>query len=105
MYSDNDILFPHSVISSMRDVRNGTWSGIVDEVTDKPETSAETLGFMSLMIDINGCLDCETDSFRAMRGCGNCARQALRRCKFSDDELAQKYAARVERMRALGLDE
>ena len=46
---------------------------------------------MLLMIRINGCMACETDSYRAMRGCTACAHQTLRRYKGDDDELIGIY--------------
>ncbi len=99
MYSDNEILFPHYAIPALRNTRDGQWAQLIDDLEDKPETSPEILGLMSLMIDLNGCLTCETDSFRAMRGCTACAKQTLRRCKDSDEELLRLYRQRVAQMR------
>lgn len=99
MYSDNEILFPHYAIPALRNTRGGRWAQLVDELEDKPETSPEILGLMSLMIDLNGCLTCETDSFRAMRGCTACAKQTLRRCKDSDEDLLRCYQACMTQMR------
>ena len=101
LYSDNEILFPHYAIPALRDTRDGKWAQLIDQLEDKAQTSAEVLGLMSMMIKINGCLTCETDSFRAMRGCTACARQALRRCKDSDQELIGNFQAEVRAMRAL----
>jgi len=42
---------------------------------------------------------CETDSFRAMRGCDACAIQTLRRYKGSDRELMQSYQSALEDIR------
>ncbi len=99
LYSDNEILFPHYAIPALRNTRNGQWAQLVDKLEGKPETSPEVLGLMSLMIDLNGCLSCETDSFRAMRGCTACAKQTLRRCKESDEELLRLVHERVTQMR------
>ncbi len=99
MYSDNEILFPHYAIPALRNTRCGKWAQLVDELEGKPETSPEVLGLMSLMIDLNGCLSCETDSFRAMRGCTACAKQTLRRCKDSDEDLLRSVQQRVTHMR------
>ncbi|MXX83699.1 MAG: hypothetical protein F4Y70_09610 [Chloroflexi bacterium] len=104
MYSVNEILFPHYAIPALRNTRGEQWAQLVDELDGKPDASAEVLGLMSLMIDLNGCLSCETDSFRAMRGCAPCAKQALRRCKDSDEELLRAYQERVKMMRDNCLD-
>ncbi len=104
MYSDNEILFPHYAIPALRNTRDGKWAQLIDQLENKAQTSAEVIGLMSMMIKLNGCLACETDSYRAMRGCTPCARQTLRRCKDSDEELISEYRAEVARMRALDLD-
>jgi hypothetical protein len=44
-----------------------------------------------MMIRLDGCLSCETDSYRAMRGCVACAQQTLRRFKASDEELVERF--------------
>lgn len=99
MYTTNDILFPHKSIAALRDVRGPRWRTLVERVVTLPETHEETLAFMLLMIRLNGCLSCETDSYRAMRGCTSCSQQVLRRCKQSDDELLAEYAATLDEVR------
>ena len=96
MYTNNEIMFPHHVISSLRHARGDKWQQLIDQVANKPETSIEVLALMSLMIQLNGCMQCETDSYRAMRGCTACAQQTLRRYSGNDDELIQKYEAELE---------
>lgn len=104
MYTDNEILFPHYVIPALRNIRGEKWAKLIDHVSKQPENSAEVLAFMSMMINLNGCLPCETDSYRAMRGCSACAQQTLRRHKESDDELITKYEAELEAIRAYAVD-
>jgi hypothetical protein len=65
MYTKNEIMFPHHVISSLRHARGDKWQRLIDQVANKPETSVEVLALMSLMIQLNGCMQCETDSYRA----------------------------------------
>jgi hypothetical protein len=36
-------------------------------------------------------MECETDSYRAMRGCAMCAMQTLRRYKGTDQDLLTRY--------------
>ena len=106
MYTDNEILFPHYAIPTLRHSRGERWRKLVDKLSHKEETSPEALGLMSVMIDLNGCLACETDSYRAMRGCHACARQTLRRFAGSDDELIGRYEGSVAecRQQAAGAD-
>lgn len=99
MYTDNEILFPHYAIPALRHVRGEKWAQLIEKLSQKEETSAETLALMTVMIELNGCLPCETDSYRAMRGCAACAKQTLRRFEGSDGELIGRYQSRVAEFR------
>lgn len=96
MYTDNALLFPHHAIRALRHTRGPLWQDLVERVTNLPETHDETLAFMLMMIRLNGCLGCETDSYRAMRGCPACALQTLRRYKGTDEELLLTYHRALE---------
>ncbi len=103
MYADNEILFPHYAIPALRNTRGEPWRHLIDKISAKSETSIEVIALMSVMIELNGCLGCETDSYRAMRGCTPCAQQTLRRFKGSDQELIRLYESSVARLRELDL--
>lgn len=100
MYTSNEIMFPAYVIGSLRNSRGAEWRKLIDRLLALPETHEEVLAFMLLMIRMNGCMECETDSYRAMKGCDACALQTLRRHKASDEELLSAYAAALEDIRA-----
>ena len=91
MYTKNELMFPPTVIPLLRDQRGPEWQKLVDRVLTLEEDHPEVLAFVLLMIRLDGCLECETDSYRAMRGCNNCAIQTLRRLKTSDKELLRQY--------------
>lgn len=91
MYTNNDILFPHRVIASLRDKRGDQWTALVDHVMSLPENHEDTLAFMLMMIRLNNCMSCETDSYRAMRGCETCALQTLKRFREADEVLLARY--------------
>jgi hypothetical protein len=91
MYTANELMFPPEQIAQLRDMRGPDWQCLVDRVANLPDTHEEKLAFLLMMIRINGCIDCETDSFRAMRGCDQCAIQTLRRYKGSDADLLKLY--------------
>jgi len=55
---------------------------------------------MLMMIRLDGCMCCETDSYRAMRGCGACAHQTLRRYKGTDAELLGLFEIALQEVRA-----
>lgn len=100
MYTDNELLFPHQVIKSLRGLRGPEWDTLVERITQLPETHEETLAFMLMMVRLNGCMACETDSYRAMRGCTACSQQTLRRYKGEDSELLELYQDALEDMQA-----
>jgi hypothetical protein len=91
MYAKNELLFPTYVIPLLRSLRGEEWRRLVDRVVSLPETHPERLAFSLMMIHLDGCMECETDSYRAMRGCAMCATQTLRRFKGSEGELLKAY--------------
>jgi hypothetical protein len=99
MYADNELLFPHHAISSLARLRGAQWQALVERIVSLPENHEETLAFMLMMIRLNGCLACETDSYRAMRGCTACAVQTLRRFKADDSELLSNFEQALKEVR------
>jgi hypothetical protein len=91
MYAENEILFPPYAIPQLKEIRGDVWRELVERTTRLPEDHPECLAFSLMMIRLDGCLSCETDSYRAMRGCVACAQQTLRRFKGSDEELLQRF--------------
>lgn len=91
MYAENDLLFPYQAIPALRKLRGPQWQSLIERVMRLPETHEEPLALMLMMIRLNGCVSCETDSYRAMKGCAACAIQTLRRHKGEDTELLTLY--------------
>src|SRR6185503_4495723 len=92
MYVNTEILFPNYVIPVLRDLRGDEWRKLIDRIVELPEEDPEVMAFVLLMMRLNGCMECETDSYRAMRGCAMCATQTLRRYHGSDRDLLKLYA-------------
>jgi hypothetical protein len=88
---DTDLLFPMRVIPSLADVRANAWQDLVTRVLACEDTSPQKIAFSLFMVKLAGCLGCSADSFRALRGCTQCARLAVKRYKGSDDELIAVY--------------
>ncbi len=91
MYTENDILFPYHSIPSLKHLRGNEWLHLVERVVELPESHEETIAFMMMMVRLNGCMACETDSYRAMRGCVACSQQTLKRYKGEDQELLDLF--------------
>ncbi len=94
--SDTDMLFPPRVIPRLVGLRGPEWRALVEHVSALPQSHPDTLGFMLMMVRINGCMTCHADSYRAMRGCTLCAQQAITRFKGSDHELVEHWRAAVQ---------
>lgn len=90
-HSDTEILFPMRVAPQLRDLRGAWWRDLVDRAVAAPDGSPEQLAFSLLLIRLNGCLTCHTDSHRAQRGCTICAFQSVRRYRGTDAELIELY--------------
>jgi len=96
-YSKYELLFTPHLIPTLRNLRGKEWEGLVDTLSDLPETHPDALAFSLMMIDLDGCLTCEMDSYRAQRGCAQCARQAVLSFKGSDIQLIRQFdKAKVE---------
>ena len=100
MYVNTEIMFPPNVIPSLRDACGPVWRGLVERVAPLAETHPESLAFSLMMIRLNGCLECETDSFRAMRGCAACAWQTVRRYRKNERELLRLYQVALKDVEA-----
>jgi hypothetical protein len=91
MYMRNELMFPPYAIPMLRDLRGPEWRELVEHVMSLPESDPDSLAFSLMMIRLDGCLTCETDGYRAMRGCILCATQTVRRFKGTDKELLKAY--------------
>jgi hypothetical protein len=91
MHPGSELLFPPYAIAPLKDLRGPRWEALVKRVAALPETHPDSLAFSLLMMRLDGCLTCETDSYKAMRGCVQCAIQTIRRFKECDGDLFELY--------------
>jgi hypothetical protein len=68
------------------------WDELVDTVINNGNKSIDHVAFVLMMIKLGGCVSCNADSFRAMKGCTQCAKQTIRRYRGDDRELLRIYA-------------
>ena len=99
MYQPNPIFFPADKISSLGNLRGVLWQSLVEEVISLPSDHEKVVAFVLFMVRLNKCLQCETDSYRALRGCQQCATQNLRRRKCNDDELIEQFDIALNNIR------
>ena len=99
MYMKTEILFPTQLITQLRDACGPGWRKLVEEVAGLPETHPDRMAFGLMMARLDGCLECETDSFRAMRGCSACALQTVRRYRNNERDLLALHKAALKDVR------
>ena len=90
--NDAEMLFPVRVIPQLQDLRGDQWRELVAEVAALPETDPKKLAFSLMMVRLDGCLSCQCDSYRAMRGCTLCAKTTIGRFKGSDRDLLKEFS-------------
>ena len=89
--SDTELLFPLRVIPALGDLRGSECQNLLERVSSPAASLVEQMGFVLMMVRIDGCVGCNADSFRAMKGCTLCARQNLKRYRGSDKDLVDLY--------------
>ena len=89
--SDAEMIFPSRVIPSLRDLRGAAWRTLIDQVASQPESAPDVLAFSLMMIRLNSCMSCHSDSYRAIRGCTACAQQIVARFKGTDGDLIAQW--------------
>jgi hypothetical protein len=91
IHTKAELLFPAHLIPSLRDLRGEEWRALIDHVSTLPETHLDSLAFVLMMIEIDGCLRCNSNNFKFLRGCFLCATQTVQSLKLSDAELIELY--------------
>jgi hypothetical protein len=99
MYTESDLFFPNSSIQNLRDLRGEVWQQLIDRLTPLPDEHEETIAFILMVAQLNKCFVCQTDSFRAMRGCLICLAQTLKRFSGTDEMLVEMYDCALESIR------
>jgi hypothetical protein len=87
-----DLLFPPYVISGLRNLRGSAWQDLVDRVNSIEYLAEERLSFVLMMVHLGGCITCQADSYKAMRGCALCSALTIKRFRGNDQDLLNKFA-------------
>jgi hypothetical protein len=87
MFNSNELFFPFSIISHLKTAYDDEWYRLVKTLEQLPESHPDVLAFILMMSKINGCVTCDTDRFRALKGCLACSFQTLRRMKDGREKI------------------
>jgi antitoxin component of RelBE/YafQ-DinJ toxin-antitoxin module len=96
--SDTELLFPTRVIASLGELRSDAWRTLVERVSSAGALPVEKEAFVLMMVRLGGCVGCNADSFRAMRGCTACGRQTIKRFKSDDQDLIDLFTQSCREM-------
>jgi len=86
-----DLLFPPYVVPSLKYLRGSMWQELIENLMNLNDLTRERLAFIHMMVNLSGCVTCQADSFKAMRGCSQCALVTIKRFRGNDRELIDKY--------------
>lgn len=91
IHAKAELLFPAHLIFTLRDLRGSEWRDLIDRVSTMPETHPDSLAFVLMMIELNGCMRCNSNNYKFLRGCYLCSTQAVQSFKGTDQELIDMY--------------
>jgi hypothetical protein len=89
--SDTELLFPLRVAPTLNTMRGEEWTTLLDQVSSAQASLADQMSIVLMMVRLDGCVGCSSDSFRAMKGCTQCARQNIKRFRGNDRELVELF--------------
>lgn len=89
--TDTELFFPIRVIPALRSVRGDEWAIFIDRFCAEDVEEVDQIAFTGMLVKMAGCAGCDADSFRAMRGCTQCAKLVLKRYKGTDRDLIAQF--------------
>ncbi len=87
-----DLIFPSRAIEVLRLQRGEAWEKLVEKIIKLPADDPEHIAFVLMMVRMSGCATCQSDSFRAMKGCSQCAVATVKRYKGLDQNLMELFS-------------
>lgn len=88
---DTEILFPSHLIPTLSGLRGEKWDVLVKRIASLPPDHPEVAAFTLMMVRLDGCVSCNPDLYKALRGCQECAQQTIRKIKEDDEHLMTVY--------------
>ncbi len=89
--SETEVIFPLRAVPALKGLRGSDWDHLVELILSDHVSRTEQLAFMLMVVRLVGCSGCNSDSFRAMRGCTKCAQQSIKRFRGEDQDLIRLY--------------
>ncbi len=89
--NDTEYIFPASLASQLSDIREEKWKQLIQTITGNGVSDVDQISLIYLIARISGCSTCNSDAFRAMKGCLVCAKNAIKRFRGTDAELVAQF--------------
>jgi len=86
-----DLLFPSRAIEPLRKLRGEQWENLINYLVELDQKDPQRVAFVLFMVRMGGCTTCQSDSYRAMRGCILCSTNTIKRYKGTDQILIELY--------------
>lgn len=67
------------------------WRDLLDHIRSEDCPPLDLYAFVLMMVRMCGCTGCNSDSFRAMRGCTICAKQCVKRFRGGEREILDQF--------------
>lgn len=96
---DTELLFPLRVVPDLYHLRDTEWDRLLERVQKTTASLVEQKAFTLMLVRMGGCMTCNADSFRAMRGCTQCAQRTVKRIREEGAELLELFEAHCAEMR------
>lgn len=91
MYNeDTELLYPLRVTPAIRDLHGAEWRRAAEKAYKSGPDGQEAVVFVLAMARVNGCHNCNADSFRAMKGCTECSQDNVRRFRGGEKGLLKQ---------------
>jgi hypothetical protein len=92
MYNpDTEVLFPLRVLPMLRQLHGDEWRILIEHISSDDCPPLDLYAFVLMMVRLCGCIGCNADSFRAMRGCTQCAKQSVKRFRGGEREILEQF--------------
>ena len=93
-----EFVFPPYAIPALRGIGGAELDKLVEGTLEGEPGCPEQAAFVLMIVRLAGCVACQADSFRAMRGCIPCSRQVIRRYAGEDGELFRQYQTALQQV-------
>ena len=94
--NDPQISFPVSAIRNLSGLKSPAWDDLIESLIEKKPEDPDVIGFALMMTRQCACHSCSSDSFRMLKGCDECGKQAIRRNKTTDEVLISTHTGCVK---------